>query len=42
MHRFGHRVEEMWKRHALMTSLVAGVVVLVIALGMQMLAGMVM
>lgn len=42
VHRFGHRVEEMWKRHALMTSLVAGVVVLVIALGMQMLAGMVM
>lgn len=42
VHRFGHRVEKMWKRHALMTSLVGGVVVLVIALGMQMLAGMVM
>lgn len=42
VHHFGHRVEEMWKRHALMTSLVAGVSVLVIALGMQMLAGMVM
>lgn len=42
VHRFGHRVEEMWKRHALMTSLVGGVVVLVIALGMQMLAGIVM
>lgn len=42
VHRFGHRVEEMWKRHALMTSLVGGVVVLMIALGMQMLAGMVM
>ncbi|MGE6608354.1 YqaA family protein [Halomonas sp. NPDC076908] len=42
VHRFGHHVEEMWKRHALMTSLVGGVIVLVIALGMQMLAGMVM
>jgi len=42
VHRFGHRVEEMWKRHALMTSLVGGLLVLVIALGMQMLAGVVM
>lgn len=42
VHRFGHRVEEMWKQHALMTSLVGGVVVLLIALGMQLLAGMVM
>lgn len=42
VHHFGHRVEEMWKQHALMTSLVGGMVVLVIALGMQMLAGMVM
>jgi membrane protein YqaA with SNARE-associated domain len=38
VHRFGHRVLVLWKRHALVTSLVAGVVVLVLALGMQALA----
>ncbi|WP_346797128.1 VTT domain-containing protein [Halomonas sp. Bachu 37] len=42
VHRFGDRVEELWRRHALVTSLVAGVAVLIIALGMQKLASMVM
>jgi len=41
VHRFGHRVLVLWKRHALVTSLVAGVVVLVLALGMQALAGLI-
>jgi membrane protein YqaA with SNARE-associated domain len=41
VHRFGHRVLVLWKRHALLTSLVAGVVVLLLALGMQALAGLV-
>jgi len=41
VHRFGHPVLVMWKRHALITSLVAGVVVLAVALGMQALAGLV-
>ncbi|CEP35768.1 MULTISPECIES: YqaA family protein [unclassified Halomonas] len=41
VHRFGHRVLVLWKRHALVTSLVAGVVVLAVALGMQALAGLV-
>lgn len=42
VHRFGSRVLLLWKRHALVTSLVAGIVVLVVALGMQALAGLVM
>lgn len=42
VHRFGHRVEEMWQRHALITSLVGGVAVLLIALGMQALAELVL
>ena len=37
--RFGSRVERMWRRHALATSLAAGGVVLALALGMQWLAG---
>ncbi|HSP32372.1 MAG TPA: VTT domain-containing protein [Halomonas sp.] len=41
VHQFGSRVLVLWKRHALVTSLVAGVAVLVIALGMQALAGLV-
>lgn len=41
VHRFGHRVLVLWKRHALVTSLVAGVVVLAMALGMQALARLV-
>nr|WP_290699392.1 VTT domain-containing protein [Halomonas sp. UBA3074] len=41
VHRFGHRVLVLWKRHALVTSLVAGMVVLVLALGMQALAGLI-
>jgi len=41
VHRFGSRVLLLWKRHALVTSLVAGVVVLVLALGMQALAGLI-
>ncbi|GEN29320.1 hypothetical protein HVA01_29660 [Halovibrio variabilis] len=35
VYRFGHRVLILWKRHAMLTSLVAGVVVLIVALGMQ-------
>ncbi|NYS62220.1 YqaA family protein [Vreelandella salicampi] len=42
VHRFGNRVIVLWKRHALLTSLIGGVVVLLIALGMQALAGWVM
>ena len=41
VHRFGHSVLVLWKRHALVTSLVSGVVVLAVALGMQALAGLV-
>lgn len=40
--RFGPRVEERWRRHAVVTSLVASGVVLAVALGMQWLAGRVM
>lgn len=39
--RFGHDVLVLWKRHALVTSLIAGVAVLAVALGMQALAGLV-
>lgn len=42
VHRFGHRVLLLWKRNALVTSLVAGIVVLMFALGMQALAGLIM
>ncbi|UXZ55944.1 VTT domain-containing protein [Halomonas sp. 7T] len=42
VHRFGHRVETMWKRHALKTSLALGIVVLVAAVGFQTLAGVMM
>ncbi|MCH4813441.1 YqaA family protein [Vreelandella neptunia] len=42
VHRFGHRVLVLWKRHALVTSLIVGVIVLVVALGMQALAGLIM
>ena len=41
VHRFGSRVLLLWKQQALVTSLVAGVVVLVVALGMQALAGLI-
>jgi len=41
VHRFGSRVLMLWKQQALVTSLVAGVVVLVVALGMQALAGLI-
>ena len=41
VHRFGHRVESMWKRHALKTSLALGSVVLLLVLGMQALAGLI-
>ncbi|MEQ8260807.1 MAG: VTT domain-containing protein [Alcanivorax sp.] len=40
--RFGPEVERMWRRHALVTSLVAGLVVLGVALGMHWLAKIVM
>lgn len=39
--RYGKRVETLWKRHALMTSLALGSAVLVIVLVMQALAGMI-
>ena len=42
IHRFGSQVLLLWKQQALVTSLVAGIVVLVLALGMQALAGLVM
>lgn len=42
VHRFGSQVLLLWKKQALVTSLVAGIVVLVLALGMQALAGLVM
>ena len=41
VHRFGSRVLMLWKQQALVTSLVAGVVVLAVALGMQALAGLI-
>lgn len=41
VHRFGSRVLLLWKQQALVTSLVAGVVVLAVALGMQALAGLI-
>jgi hypothetical protein len=41
VHRFGHRVESMWRHHALTTSLVLGSVVLLVVLGMQALAGLI-
>lgn len=41
VHRFGHRVETMWKRHALKTSLALGCVVLLLVVGMQALAGLI-
>ena len=40
--RYGPKVERLWRRHALVTSLVAGLIVLGLALGMQWLARMVM
>lgn len=42
VYRFGSRVIHLWKRHAFITSLVAGLAVLAVALGMQALAGLVM
>ncbi len=42
VNRFGSRVEDMWQRHALRTSLIGGSIVLVFSLAMQTLAGMVM
>lgn len=42
VHHFGHRVEQMWKRHALVTSLAGGAAVLLLVLGMQALAGLLM
>ncbi|WP_447556067.1 YqaA family protein [Vreelandella sp. EE22] len=38
VYRFGHQVEQMWKRHALVTSLVGGASVMALILLMQMLA----
>ncbi|RUR30616.1 YqaA family protein [Vreelandella nanhaiensis] len=40
--RFGHRVLMLWKRHALLTSVVGGVIVLLIVLGLQVLTSQVM
>ena len=40
--RFGHRVLLLWKRHAIITSLAAGIIVLAFALVMQKLAGLIM
>lgn len=40
--RFGSRVEGMWQRHALRTSLIGGAIVLVFSLSMRALAGLVM
>ncbi|MGP8290730.1 YqaA family protein [Vreelandella zhanjiangensis] len=42
VYRFGHRVLLLWKRHALLTSLIGGVVVLLMVLGLQALASLVM
>lgn len=42
VYRFGHRVLVLWKRHALLTSLVGGVIVLLFVLGLQALASLVM
>lgn len=39
---FGERAQTLWQRHALVTSLVAAVIVLGFSLGMRALAGMVM
>lgn len=41
VYHFGHDVLILWKRHALITSVVGGMAVLVIVLGMQFLAGLV-
>lgn len=40
--RYGKRMEELWQRHALITSLVAATGVMTLSLGMQWLAGKVM
>ncbi|UYG01287.1 YqaA family protein [Halomonas sp. GD1P12] len=40
--RFGHRVLVLWKRHALLTSVVVGLSVLLLALLLQFLAGLIM
>lgn len=40
--RYGNRMEELWQRHALITSLVAATGVMTLSLGMQWLAGKVM
>lgn len=42
VYRFGHRVLMLWKRRALLTSLVGGVVVLIFVLGLQALASLIM
>ncbi|MBP5980269.1 MAG: DedA family protein [Halomonas sp.] len=42
VYRFGHRVLVLWKRHALLTSLVGGVIVLLMVLGLQALNSLVM
>ncbi|MCP1313681.1 MULTISPECIES: YqaA family protein [unclassified Halomonas] len=42
VYRFGHEVERMWKRHALMTSLLGGALILVLVLGMQLIASRLM
>lgn len=42
VYRFGHEVERMWKRHALATSLLGGVLILVLVLGMQLIASRLM
>lgn len=39
---FGHQVEELWQRHALLTSLIGAVIVVAFSLAMRALAGMVM
>lgn len=42
VYRFGNRVLLLWKRHALFTSLIGGVIVLLIALGLQALTRLMM
>ncbi|MGP9666225.1 hypothetical protein ACT3TY_16585 [Halomonas sp. AOP22-C1-8] len=42
VYRFGNRVLLLWKRHALFTSLIGGVIVLLVALGLQALTRLMM
>ncbi|MCS2609294.1 YqaA family protein [Halomonas dongshanensis] len=38
VYSLGHRVEQLWKRHALATSIVGGIAIVAVVLGMQQLA----